>query len=352
MRRQQVGHAADLAPAHRVRLAGERERAGAGPADLARRQVQVDQRRVLRRSARALVEPLAIERQVACARARVALANQRAAWTRSASAMPHRRADVLRREVAHARLQRLEAAGVRGDVGGVEPAFPEHHVQHAVQQRDVGAGLDREVQVGDGGGLGAARIDDDDLQRRVARLRVLDAAKQDRVRERGVRAGDEERRRVGDVVVAARRRVGAERRLVAGDRARHAKARVGVDVVGADQALGELVEDVVVLGKELARDVERDGVGSVRRDASPRNGRRRGRARRPSRRGCGAAPRDTRRCGRSSRVCIVTACVTVRCSVLPLLHRCPKLAGWSGSPRTPVIGPPSFSMITPQPTPQ
>ena len=45
MRRQQVGHAADLAPAHRVRLAGQRERPGAGLADLAGRQVQVDQRR-------------------------------------------------------------------------------------------------------------------------------------------------------------------------------------------------------------------------------------------------------------------------------------------------------------------
>ena len=34
MRRQQVGHAADLAAAHRVRLAGQRERAGAWLADL------------------------------------------------------------------------------------------------------------------------------------------------------------------------------------------------------------------------------------------------------------------------------------------------------------------------------
>ena len=180
--------------------------------------------------------------------------------------MPHRRATSFgakSRTRAFSASKPLVCAAM---YAGVEPAFPQHHVQHAVEERDVAAGLDRQVQVGDGGGLGAARIDDDDLQRRVGAARVLDAAKQDRVRERGVRAGDEERRRVREVVVAARRRVGAERRLVAGDRARHAQARVGVDVVGADQALGELVEDVVVLGQELARDVERDRVGAVRGD--------------------------------------------------------------------------------------
>jgi hypothetical protein len=52
-----------------------------------------------------------------------------------------------------------------------------------------------------------------------ARLRVLDAAEQDRVREGGVRAGDEQAVGVVDVVVAGRRRVGAERLLVAGHRA-------------------------------------------------------------------------------------------------------------------------------------
>ena len=48
---QQVGQAADLASAHRVGLAGQRERPGAGLADLPGGQVQVDQRGVLRRAA-------------------------------------------------------------------------------------------------------------------------------------------------------------------------------------------------------------------------------------------------------------------------------------------------------------
>jgi len=230
--------------------------------------MQVDQRRVLRRAARALVEALAVERERRLATGAcgvdVGEPARRLNQVRLGDSAQAR--DVLGREVANARLQRVEAARVRGDEADVEPAFPQHHVQHAVQERDVAAGLDLQVQVGGGGGLGAARIDDDDLQRRVGLARVLDAAKQDRVRERGVRSGDEERRRVREVVVAARRRVGAERRLVAGNRARHAQARVGVDVVGADQALGKLVEDVVVLGQELARDVESDRVGAVRGD--------------------------------------------------------------------------------------
>ena len=74
---------------------------------------------------------------------------------------------------------------------------------------------------------------------------------------------DQQQVRVIEVLVAGRRRIGAERLLVAGHRARHAQARVGVDVVRADQALRELVEDVVILGQQLAGDVERDRVGTV-----------------------------------------------------------------------------------------
>jgi hypothetical protein len=58
---EQVGHAADLAPAHGVGLAGQRERAGAGLADLPGGQVQVDQRGVLGRAAAGLVQALAVQ---------------------------------------------------------------------------------------------------------------------------------------------------------------------------------------------------------------------------------------------------------------------------------------------------
>ena len=152
------------------------------------------------------------------------------------------------------------------DVVDVAQAFPQHHVQHRVVERDVGAGQDRQEQIGRRRGVGAARIDDDDFERRVARLGVLDAAEQHRMRVGGVGAGDEHALGVLDVVVAGGRRIGAQRRLVAGDRRRHAQARIGIDVVGADQPFGELVEDVVVLGQQLARNIERDAVGAVLAD--------------------------------------------------------------------------------------
>ena len=66
-----------------------------------------------------------------------------------------------------------------------------------------------------------------------------------------------------EVVVAHRHHVFAERALVAGDGRRHAQPRVGVDVGRADVALHELVGDVVVLGQQLAGDVERHGLRPV-----------------------------------------------------------------------------------------
>jgi hypothetical protein len=53
---------------------------------------------------------------------------------------------------------------------------------------------------------------------------------------------------------SSRHRVGAEGALVAGDRRGHAEARVGVDVGRADEALHQLVGDVIVLGQQLAGD--------------------------------------------------------------------------------------------------
>ena len=87
-----------------------------------------------------------------------------------------------------------------------------------------------------------------------------------------------------EILVVAGHHVLAEGALVAGDRRRHAEPRIGVDVGGADEALHQLVGDVVVLGQQLARDVERDGVGPVLGDGVREASRRPGRAPRPSRR--------------------------------------------------------------------
>ncbi|MEY9435348.1 hypothetical protein ABIF14_002439 [Bradyrhizobium elkanii] len=66
-----------------------------------------------------------------------------------------------------------------------------------------------------------------------------------------------------EILVAARHGVAAERALVPGDAGGHTQPRIGVDIGGADETLGELVDDVIVLGQELAGDIERDRIGPV-----------------------------------------------------------------------------------------
>ncbi len=80
---------------------------------------------------------------------------------------------------------------------------------------------------------------------------------------RGVRADEHDQVGVIEILVESRHRVGAERASVARDRRRHAQARIGVDIGRADEALHQLVGDVIVLGQQLAREIERDRVRPV-----------------------------------------------------------------------------------------
>jgi hypothetical protein len=209
--------------------------------------MQVDQRRVLERARGRLVQSLAIQRERRARLAEPPRGLHEVALGDAADPGGGRR-----RVLAHGLAQRVKALGVRADVRLVEQPLPQQQVQHAVEQHDIGAGRDGEVQVRLARGVGAARVHDDHAQVLAARARRLEAAVEHRVRDR-----------VLDVLVAARRGVGAKRGLVARDRGGHAQARVGVDVVRADDAARELVEDVIVLGQELPRHVERDRVGPM-----------------------------------------------------------------------------------------
>ena len=91
----------------------------------------------------------------------------------------------------------------------------------------------------------------------------LDALVEDRVAPRGVGAGQHHEIGQLQVLVALRHHVGAEGAAVAGHRRGHAQARVGIDVRRADEALGQLVGDVIVLGQQLAREIEGDRLRPV-----------------------------------------------------------------------------------------
>ena len=265
---QQIAQAAHLAPAHRIGLAGERKRPGAGAADLPGGQVQVDQGCILGGAAGALVQALAIQRQggAAAFARRIEPGKPGGSLQQGLFGQAGQATGFTRGELGHPHAQRLEAVGVGVDVVAGYPAFGQHQVQQAVVQRHVAAGQQRQVQVGGACGVGAPRVGHDEAQPRVGAPGVFDATEQDGVRPGGVGTGDEEGARMGQVFIAGGRRIGTQRGLVAGHRAAHAQARIGVDVVGADQRLGQLVKDVVVLRQQLAREVKAHRVGAMGAD--------------------------------------------------------------------------------------
>ncbi len=158
----------------------------------------------------------------------------------------------------------LRHRDMRGEIGFVDGARLAAMLEQAGHQRDVAAGTDREVEVGFLGGFGAARVDDDELGARLAAR--ADTLIDDRVAPGGVRSDEYDQVGGVEVVVGRGDDILAKGARVSGDRARHAKPRIGVDVRGADEALHQLVRDVIILGEELPRDVESDAAGAVARD--------------------------------------------------------------------------------------
>ena len=122
------------------------------------------------------------------------------------------------------------------------------------------------MQVGERAGGGAAGVEDDDAHLRARLLGGGEALVEDRVAPGEVGADEDHEVGLLEVLVGAGHGVRAEGAAVAGDRGGHAEAGVGVDVGRADEALHQLVGDVVVLGQQLARAVDRDAVRAVRVD--------------------------------------------------------------------------------------
>ena len=99
------------------------------------------------------------------------------------------------------------------------------------------------------------------LHLRAGGLGGGEALVEDRVAPGEVGADEDDEVGLLEILVGAGHGVGAEGAAVAGDGGGHAEAGVGVDVGGADEALHQLVGDVVVLGQELAGAVDRDALG-------------------------------------------------------------------------------------------
>ncbi len=155
------------------------------------------------------------------------------------------------------------AVGVRRNKCGIREAVPPQPGEQAVEQADVRAGAHWQMEVGNLGGCGAARVDDDQLELRTALLFVHNALEQDRMAPGHIRPGEHDQVRQCQILITSGDQVGAERPTVSRYRGRHAQPGVGIDIGAADEAFHQLVGDVVVLRQELARNVERHCVRTV-----------------------------------------------------------------------------------------
>ena len=77
----------------------------------------------------------------------------------------------LGRVVAHRLAQRLEAGRVRGDVLAIDEVVLDDEVNQAVDEREIGARPERQVQIRHHRRLRHARIDDDERRRGFDRSR-------------------------------------------------------------------------------------------------------------------------------------------------------------------------------------
>ncbi len=263
VRRQRVGERADLAAAHGVGLAGDRKGTHARPPDTAGQQMAVEDGVDLVDAGARLVHALGIEGDGLVA-----------------GGEPLEKL----REVCHRQIAIGEPCRLRGGQGGIEAfGVTRHEIlghgaarsqrgQQTIEQSDVRTRPQRQVQIGDIAALGAARVDHHDAHARSRPLGGLKPLEQHRMTPGEVAAHQHDKIGQFEILVEAGHRVAAEGALVARHRRGHAEPRVGIDVGGAEEALDQLVGDVIVLGQQLARDIEGNRVRPVTIDDVAKTG--------------------------------------------------------------------------------
>ena len=92
-----------------------------------------------------------------------------------------------------------------------------------IEQRDIGAGLDRQMEVGEFGGARPPRVHHDHLDSGgILPLALLDAAENYRMAPGGIGAHEQKKVSEFDIGIACRGPVGTERRGIGRDGAGHA----------------------------------------------------------------------------------------------------------------------------------
>ena len=153
----------------------------------------------------------------------------------------------LRRILRDHLLEVGEADGVRFDERAIDGAVRDQLVLDRVEEREVRAVADRQMDRRLLGDLRPARIDDNDARRVRSSPPVEDPHPQDGVRLGDVVADREDRVAVVEVGERPRLAVGAERLLEREVGGRRAQARVSVEVRRPDAGADDERERVVVL---------------------------------------------------------------------------------------------------------
>ena len=222
-----VGQAAHFAPAHGIGLAGDGKGTHAGPANAAGEQVAVDDGVDLVGAGGGLIHAL----------------RKQGDHPLGACEQTEKRGDVLLGDTTPGSHRRnrwrvVTGSGQRGRIaagmtfkkGKICPALPRQMRQQTVEEQDVGAGPDGQMQACQIATGGAARIDHHQTEIGSLGLGRLDAPIQNRMTPGQIGADQDQYIRLLQILVAARHRVAAKRALVARDGGGHAQAGIGVDV--------------------------------------------------------------------------------------------------------------------------
>ena len=139
----------------------------------------------------------------------------------------------------------------------VHPAGGDDVIGDVVQDREIRARLEDDRDIGEVGAAVGEGREHGDLHMRMAEPAVGEARPQDRVHLRHVRAPQHERVGGLEIVVAAHRLVHAEGAHEGDGGGRHAVARIGIEIVGAEAGAhqfrrGIALEDRPLPGAEHA----------------------------------------------------------------------------------------------------
>ena len=263
MRGELIGEAAHFPPAHGVGLTGDGKGSHSRSADSSGREMHVDDRVDLIRSGHRLIDALRIDRHHAFCPGEHVEEGFRQFWIDPA---------LFRGPIGH--VHAGDGGGgdrvlqPRGMIAGPQPVDGVHLVQigqQAVEQGDVGARGDRQMQIGGLGRGGAAGVDDDDF-RAPCVARGQQALMQHRMAPGGVAAHQHHQIGLFPVAVDSGDDILAKRADMTGDGGRHAQARIRIDIGGTDEAFHQLVGGVIILGQALAGDIKGDAVRPVHGD--------------------------------------------------------------------------------------